>query len=65
MCVHGTFLKQLESIKKNGLNRMKMNHVHFVRGLLAGDGVINGMFSSKLLSLWTNEGILKFLSHTL
>ena len=58
MCVHGTYLKHLESIRKNGLNHMKRNHVHFARGLSASDGVISGMYSSELLSLWTNEGML-------
>lgn len=43
VCVHGTYLKNLESIKKNGLNRMKRNHVHFARGLPADNGVISGM----------------------
>ena len=58
VCVHGTYLKHLESIKKNGLNHMERNHVHFARGLLAGDGVISGMYSYELLSLWTNEEML-------
>ena len=58
MCVHGTYLKHMESIKKNGINRMKMNHAHFSRCLSVGDGVISGMYSFELLYLWTNEGIL-------
>ena len=58
MCVHGTYLKHVESIKKNGFNRIKMNHVHFARGLSAGDGVIGGIYSFELLSLWPNKGML-------
>ena len=58
MCVHGTYLKHMESTKKNGLNHIKMNHVHFSRGLSALNGVIRGMYSFELLSLWTNEGML-------
>jgi len=45
VCVHGTYLKNLESIKKNGLNRMRRNHVHFARGLSKDSGVISGMRS--------------------
>lgn len=29
--VHGTFAKNLKSIKENGLCRMKRNHIHFAR----------------------------------
>jgi len=45
VCVHGTYLKDLESIKKSGLSRMKRNHVHFARGLSTDNGVISGMRS--------------------
>ena len=29
-CIHGTETKYIESIRKNGLNRMKRKHIHFV-----------------------------------
>lgn len=43
VCVHGTYLNCLESIMKDGLKRMKRNHVHFARGLSKDSGVISGM----------------------
>lgn len=43
VCVHGTYLNCLESIKKDGLKRMKRNHVHFASGLSKDSGVISGM----------------------
>lgn len=29
-CIHGTETKYIDSIRKNGLNRMKRKHIHFV-----------------------------------
>ena len=29
--VHGTFFDKIKSIKKNGLNKMKRNHIHFAK----------------------------------
>jgi 2'-phosphotransferase len=43
MCVHGTYLKILESIEKIGLSCMKRNHVHFARCLSRENGVLSGM----------------------
>eukprot|EP00252_Welwitschia_mirabilis_P015653 TRINITY_DN3460_c0_g1_i2.p1 TRINITY_DN3460_c0_g1~~TRINITY_DN3460_c0_g1_i2.p1 ORF type:complete len:354 (-),score=35.67 TRINITY_DN3460_c0_g1_i2:91-1152(-) len=42
ICVHGTYMKNLESIKQSGLKTMGRRHVHFARGLPA-NGVISGM----------------------
>eukprot|EP00249_Psilotum_nudum_P006444 c19767_g1_i1 orf=81-1433(+) len=44
VCVHGTFKANMHSITREGLNRMKRNHVHFASGL-PNDGVISGMKS--------------------
>ena len=41
--VHGTYAKHLSLIMKNGLSRMKRNHIHFAKGLPGEDGVISGM----------------------
>lgn len=43
VCVHGTYRKNLESIFKTGLSRMKRRHVHFATGLPHDDGVVSGI----------------------
>ncbi|KAL2622500.1 hypothetical protein R1flu_002705 [Riccia fluitans] len=43
VCVHGTYDEYLDSIARQGLKRMKRNHVHFASGLTPTDGVISGM----------------------
>ncbi|KAG6554897.1 hypothetical protein Mapa_003481 [Marchantia paleacea] len=43
VCVHGTYVKSLSSIRKEGLKRMTRNHVHFATGLSPNDGAISGM----------------------
>ncbi|XAR63177.1 2'-phosphotransferase [Bertholletia excelsa] len=43
VCVHGTYKKFLESIKDQGLKRMKRLHVHFSCGLPTDGEVISGM----------------------
>merc|ERR1712003_71127 len=41
---HGTFFKFYEIIKKEGLNKMSRNHIHFVPAdSFKGKGVISGM----------------------
>ncbi|MFQ6651848.1 hypothetical protein Gotur_024012, partial [Gossypium turneri] len=42
-CVHGTYMRNLESILESGLKRMKRLHVHFSSGLLTDGEVISGM----------------------
>ncbi|XP_064603033.1 uncharacterized protein LOC135468616 isoform X2 [Liolophura sinensis] len=44
--IHGTYLKNWESIKKQGLCRMSRNHIHFAPGEPGMDGVISGMRKS-------------------
>uniref|UniRef100_A0A2C9WRR0 2'-phosphotransferase n=1 Tax=Manihot esculenta TaxID=3983 RepID=A0A2C9WRR0_MANES len=43
VCVHGTYKRNLESILKSGLKRMKRLHVHFACGLPTDGEVISGM----------------------
>ncbi|KAL1921301.1 uncharacterized protein VTP21DRAFT_11017 [Calcarisporiella thermophila] len=44
--VHGTYLRNWESIAKKGLLKMNRNHIHFAPGLAGEDGVISGMRKS-------------------
>lgn len=43
VCVHGTYFKYWESIRKEGLNRMNRQHIHFAPGLPKEVGVTSGM----------------------
>ncbi|KAK6918543.1 Phosphotransferase KptA/Tpt1 [Dillenia turbinata] len=43
VCVHGTYKRNLESILRSGLKRMKRLHVHFSCGLPTDGEVISGM----------------------
>jgi 2'-phosphotransferase len=43
VCIHGTSMKNLDSILSTGLKKMARNHVHFATGLPKEDGVISGM----------------------
>jgi 2'-phosphotransferase len=45
-CIHGTYQESLPSIRANGLNKMKRNHIHFAESLPGKNGVISGMRSS-------------------
>lgn len=46
LCVHGTYTKFIESIKKTGLNRMGRTHIHFATGFPSDSNVISGARSS-------------------
>ena len=54
MAVHGTYKKFLNSIKKNGLNKMKRTHIHFALGLATDKNVISGMRSSSEVLIYLN-----------
>lgn len=41
--IHGTYLKNWESIKKEGLSRINRNHIHFAKGLPNDVNVISGI----------------------
>lgn len=40
---HGTYLRNLNSIKTKGLNRMQRNHIHFTAKFPGESGVISGI----------------------
>ena len=43
VAIHGTYYKNLPYIRKDGLSRMKRNHIHFSKGLPGSSKVISGM----------------------
>eukprot|EP01080_Neovahlkampfia_damariscottae_P003220 gene3220-5535_t len=43
VCVHGTYYEALKNISKEGLCKMKRQHIHFAIGLPGESGVISGM----------------------
>lgn len=47
VAVHGTNPEAWASIAKNGLSKMKRNHIHFAQNV-PGSGVISGVFMSYL-----------------
>ena len=52
---HGTYVKYWDSIRKEGLNRMKRNHIHFVPSdSFGGSNVISGMRYSCQLLIYVN-----------
>ncbi|KAJ1306594.1 hypothetical protein OPQ81_007594 [Rhizoctonia solani] len=66
--VHGTNLKAWESIKAQGLSRMRRNHIHLASGRPGASGVISGMRSSSQILIFIDiaaaiaAGILFHLS---
>lgn len=48
--IHGTYFKYWTTIKTEGLSRMKRNHIHFAKGLIA----INGFRQSAELFIYIN-----------
>ncbi|KAK4469796.1 hypothetical protein MN116_007311 [Schistosoma mekongi] len=44
--IHGTYFRNWESIRKEGLKRMHRTHIHFAPGEIGESGVISGMRSS-------------------
>ncbi|KAH7387387.1 hypothetical protein KP509_16G020300 [Ceratopteris richardii] len=60
VCVHGTLMKNLDSILKTGLKKMGRIHIHFASGLPKEDGVISGMrHSSEVLIYLDSEKALQ------
>ncbi|GBG79173.1 hypothetical protein CBR_g28889 [Chara braunii] len=46
VCVHGTYYRHWEAIRRDGLSKMSRNEIHFAIGLPGKDGVISGMRQS-------------------
>ncbi|RUS28901.1 hypothetical protein BC938DRAFT_481296 [Jimgerdemannia flammicorona] len=40
--IHGTYSAYWPSIEKQGLSKMRRNHIHFAAGMLGDEGVISG-----------------------
>ncbi|EMD39185.1 hypothetical protein CERSUDRAFT_112859 [Gelatoporia subvermispora B] len=51
IAVHGTSKKAWESIREQGLSKMKRNHIHLAQGV-AGSGVISGMRNSSQILIF-------------
>ncbi|OCH96356.1 hypothetical protein OBBRIDRAFT_708771, partial [Obba rivulosa] len=51
IAVHGTNKKAWESIREQGLSKMKRNHIHLAQGV-AGSGVISGMRTSSQILIF-------------
>lgn len=54
VAVHGTTLAAWEFISKQGLSKMKRNHIHIAQGLPGHNGVISGMRSSSQIFIYIN-----------
>lgn len=66
--VHGTMMKNWKSIVKNGLSKMKRNHIHFALGLPNDQQVISGARQTSDLFIFVDmkkaisDGIKFYLS---
>lgn len=71
--VHGSYLRNWNSIQQHGLSRMKRTHIHLARGLPGEEGVISGMrkecdlaifidvtkaLSDGIQFFWSDNGVL-------
>lgn len=55
LCViHGTYLKNWSSIRKDGLSRIKRNHIHFSSGLPDDKSVISGIRHNAEVFIYIN-----------
>lgn len=52
--VHGTYLRNWNSIKVNGLSRMNRLHIHFASGLLSDQTVVSGVRRNVELYIYIN-----------
>lgn len=43
LCIHGTYRRAVEPIRRTGLNRMKRNHIHLAAAIPGMESVISGM----------------------
>lgn len=56
--VHGTYYDAWEFIKKEGLNKMKRQHIHFAKGLPGDKEVISGMRTSAEILVYVDIGAM-------
>ncbi|KAG8933918.1 hypothetical protein FRC03_009366 [Tulasnella sp. 419] len=56
IAVHGTKIAAWESIAKNGLSKMKRNHIHLAQGLPGSEGVTSGMRSDSTVLIFIDHG---------
>lgn len=52
--IHGTFFKNWDSIKKEGLSRQKRNHIHFSTGLPDVESIISGIRKNAEVFIYIN-----------
>lgn len=52
--VHGSYLRNWNSIQQHGLSRMRRTHIHLARGLPGEEGVISGMRKDCDLAIFIN-----------
>jgi RNA:NAD 2'-phosphotransferase (TPT1/KptA family) len=54
ICVHGTFLDVIDTIKEKGLNKMKRHMIHCAIGVPEDDAVISGMRITSEVSIFVD-----------
>ena len=54
VAVHGTYLRNLDTILSEGLSKMGRHHVHLASGLLGEPGVVSGMRKNTEVYVWVN-----------
>ena len=52
--IHGTYFKNWNFIRNEGLKRCGRNHVHFAIGEVGNDGVVSGMRESAEVVIYLN-----------
>ncbi|VDP35618.1 unnamed protein product [Schistosoma mattheei] len=66
--IHGTYFRNWDSIRREGLKRMQRTHIHFAPGEVGETGVISGMRSSAEIIIYIdlikaiNDGYKFYLS---
>lgn len=54
--VHGTYLECWQYIKRDGLNHMKRNHIHFAKGISRDGSVISGIRANVEVYIYIDLG---------
>nr|XP_023028184.1 tRNA 2'-phosphotransferase 1 [Leptinotarsa decemlineata] len=66
--IHGTYFKNWDNIKNEGISRMKRNHIHFSKGLPGDRNIVSGIRSDAEIFIYINlklaisDNILFYLS---